>query len=123
MANVNITIKNLPQIKAAFGKAPRLMTKELNLAIVKSIFTVQRQSMINTPVLTGRLRSSHTTQFRNLEGSLFPNTDYARYVHDGTKYMIARPFLADAVESEDQKIQGYFVKAVDNVLSQIARSV
>jgi HK97 gp10 family phage protein len=119
---VSITIKNMAQIRAAFNKAPQLMTRELNKAIPKAVLVVKRQSMINTPVLTGRLRASHKTTYSNLKGTIFPSANYGLYVHEGTKFMQARPFLADAVESEDSKIQGYFVKAVDNVLSSIGKA-
>lgn len=123
MANINITIKNLPEIRAAFKKAPGAMTRELNVAIKKSVLTIQSDSMRNTPVLTGRLRASHRTLFSDLKGSVFTDTNYDIFVHDGTRYMKARPYMKDAVQSDEQKVQEYMTKAVDNVLSEIARSV
>lgn len=123
MANeISITIKNLPQIKAAFNKAPSAMKRELNTAIKKSIFVITADSMRNTPVLTGRLRASHTTMFDDLKGSVFTNTNYAVFVHEGTKFMKARPFMREAVEKDNRQVQEFFTKAVDNVLSQIGKA-
>jgi HK97 gp10 family phage protein len=123
MANVNVTIKNLPQIRAAFMLSPKLMAKELEVAIAKSIFVIQADSMRNTPVDTGRLRASHQARFTPLRGELEPMTNYALFVHDGTRFMPARPFLADAVDSNSRKVNDYFADAVDNVFSKISRMV
>lgn len=123
MANeIAISITNLPQIKAAFGRAPILMVKELNLAIKKSVFTIQGKSVRNTPVDTGRLRASHRSLFSDLKGEIGTNTNYDVFVHEGTRYMRARPYLREAVESSETEVQQLFTKAVDNVLSQIGRT-
>lgn len=119
---IQIKITNLPQIKAAFNRAPGLMTDELNKAIKKSIFTVQADSMRNTPVLTGRLRASHTSMFANLKGSVYTNVNYDHWVHDGTKYMEARPFMQQAVDSDNRQVQSFMTKAVDNVLAKIGKA-
>lgn len=119
---IKISIANLPEIKAAFGQAPALMRRELNTAIKKSIFTIQSQSMRNTPVLTGRLRASTSSQFQDLKGTIGTHTNYDIFVHNGTRYMKARPYLKDAVESESEVVQRFFTLAVNNVLSQIGRA-
>lgn len=118
---IAIKITNLPQIKRAFGQSPQLMATELQIAIKKSVFSVQRQSMINTPVATGRLRSSTMATFGYLVGEVGTHTNYDIFVHNGTKFMRGRPYLADAVESENDIVQQFFTLAVNNVLSRIAR--
>ena len=123
MAIVNVTIKNLPQIQAAFKKAPALMAVELETAIATSIFLIQADSMRNSPVDTGFLRASHQTTFTPLRGELEPVANYTIYAHEGTRFMPARPFLADAVDSNEDKIDKVFTKAVDNVLAKIGREV
>ncbi len=121
MANINITIKNMAEIRAAFAKAPRLTVSALNKAIQQSIFTIERDSKRNTPVDTGFLRASHRTLFSNLRGEVSPTADYAVFVHDGTRYMRPRRFLLEAVQSDEPKVQRYFEDAVQGVLDQIAR--
>lgn len=123
MPAIKITITNLPQIKAAFHKAPVKMTKALDKAIQRSIFTIERDSKINTPVDTGRLRASHQTLFSLLRGEVATNTEYDVFVHYGTRYMKAQPYLLGAVEKNDQVIQQFFTDAVESVLDDIAREV
>lgn len=121
MANINITIKNLPQIKRAFGMSPRLMTKNLNLAIQRTVFTVGRGSRQRTPVDTGRLRASTYEKFGNLKGEVGTNTDYDMFVHDGTRFMKGRPYMRDSVESNQYNVDKYMYKAVQDTLDEIAR--
>lgn len=122
MAEIDIKIKNLPQIKAAFGRSPMLMTRELNKAIQLSVYSLERDSKINTPVDTGLLRASHITYFRPLQGEIEVVAEYAPFVHEGTKFMKGRPYLRKAVEKNNEKIQDYFTTAVDNVLKAIGRA-
>ncbi len=119
---INVTITNLPQIKAAFAKSPTKMASELNIAIRKAALKIQSTSMQNTPVLTGRLRASHQSIFSHSKAIIQPNTDYAFFVHDGTRHMKARPFLYNAVETEEDTVQRYFNVAVQNTLDEIASS-
>ena len=122
-SNIKIEIKNLAEIKRAFAKAPALTIKHVDRAIQASIFNIERDSKQNTPVRTGFLRSSHTTLFSTLRGELYPAATYALYVHEGTSRMIGRPFLADAVQTNDKEVQDLFVDAVQNVLDDIGKEV
>jgi len=123
MAQVKITIKNLPQIRSAFAKSPRVMTKNLRKAIQKALITVQRQSIINAPRRTGFLKASHQHRMlSNLSGYVQPTADYAIFVHEGTRFMRARPFLRQAVAEKEQDIDKLFAGAVQDTLDEIARS-
>lgn len=117
---ISIKINNLPQIMSALRKSPYLMARNLNKAITYSIAKVQQKSVPLTPVKTGRLRASYHTYFRNLYGMISPETDYAIYVHEGTRFMRARPFLAEGISESNKDIQNYFEKAVEDTLNQIA---
>lgn len=119
MPNFTVEIKNLPQIKAAFAREPVQMTQNLNNAIRKSIFTIQRESMEHTPVDTGRLRASHTTLFENLKGQVEPTAFYAIFVHEGTKFMKGRPFLLNAVKTKQEEVQKFFDDAVRDVMDRL----
>lgn len=123
MANdIKITITNAAQIKAAFDRAPGLMAISLNKAIYKTLLTIQGKSMINTPVKTSRLRSSTRTKMGNLSGEVGTHTKYDIFVHNGTRYMPARPYLKDAVDESNSAIQRNFKEAVDNVLTIIGKA-
>jgi HK97 gp10 family phage protein len=122
MPEIAIKITNLPQIKAAFARAPYLMTKELNIAIGQTVLSIGGESRRRTPVDTGRLRASTYERFANLRGEVGTDTVYDRFVHYGTRYMQARPYLANAVKANQTNTERYFTKAVDRVLNVIGKA-
>lgn len=123
MANeISIKITNLEQIKSAFGRAPALMSRGIGDAIKKTALTVQRKSMINTPVDTGRLRASTYSKFSPFTAVVGTNTDYDMFVHNGTRFQKAQPYLRDATNDSIFETRKFFTEAVDNVLSQIGRN-
>ncbi|CAB4151825.1 hypothetical protein UFOVP585_38 [uncultured Caudovirales phage] len=122
MAEINIEISNLAEIKSAFRKAPEQMVKELNTAIKKSVVLIGRGSRRNTPVDTGRLRASTYEKFSPLAGEVGTNTTYDAFVHEGTRFMRGRPYLAMAVQSASYDIDKFFIDAVENVLIKIGES-
>lgn len=123
MVNVQIKIENMNEIRAAFRKSPYVMVEELDKAIEGSIFGITRESKLNSPVDTGFMKASHTTRFSKLRGEVEPVAKYSIYVHEGTRYMAARPFLADAVAEMDPKVQDNFKRAVQNTLDKLARGI
>ena len=123
MSQIKITIKNLAQIRSAFVRAPRLMTKNLRRAIESTLITIERQSIINAPRRTGFLKASHVHRMlSNFSGYVQPTANYAMFVHDGTRFMRARPFLRQAVAEKEQEVDRIFAKAVQDTLDEIARS-
>lgn len=145
MADIEIKIKNLPQIRAAFNRAPRLMKISLARAIPLSLRAIKddeelQYANLGIGVITGRLLSSIRVgvDYRpgTLKGEVGPNTSsypgldvmakpwhgithYSYFVHEGTKYMKARPFLLNAVKSAQPEVDRLFEKAVDDVLTKI----
>lgn len=119
---MKIKIKNLAQIRAAFWKSPRLITKNLNQAIKRVAIQINRDSRRFTPVDTGRLRASHYERFANLKAIIGTNTEYDFFVHEGTGFMKARPYLKNAIEVNEGFIDAEFEYAVEKTLDEIARS-
>lgn len=120
--DIQIRIKNLPQIKRAFGMAPSLMRRNFNQAIRQSILMIERNSRILTPVDTGRLRASHRSIFRDMYGEVGTHTHYDLFVHEGTRYMRSRPYLRNAVAKADPQIQLFFQKAAQSTLDTIGKA-
>lgn len=60
---------------------------------------VSNLSAVNCPVDTGYLRSTREVIIDPAAGKVTVayRANYAIFVHDGTRYMPARPFLADAM--------------------------
>lgn len=127
MPEIKIRITNLPEIKRAFGQAPQLMQKHFNVAIRQATFLLEGRSKINTPVLTGYLRNSHVTRFTGsgigFSGTVEPTANYAMFVHEGTRFMKARPFLKEAADSSENDIERLFTQAMQGVFNDIGRQV
>lgn len=120
MALMSIKIKDMDRVKRVFSYSPMFMTKQLNTAIQRSIIMIEIQSMINVPVITGTLRRSHWVQFGNLIGAVGTNTDYDVLVHEGTRFRKAKPFLRNALESNETNVNRQFTNAINNTLKYIA---
>lgn len=67
-------------------------------------FGIERQAKKAAPVLTGRLRSSIMTDIGNMTARIKPHVNYAGFVHEGTRYMSARPFMLAGLKSAEAVI-------------------
>ena len=94
-------ISELDNRLADFAKgladAEELMSKLGHAALARS--------MKRTPVLTGNLRRSETTRAERDRAYIGSSAEYAQYVHDGTRFMPARPFFEEGIRDA----QGEFV--------------
>lgn len=84
------------------------LTAKLREIILDFAYLVESYSKQVTPVDTGRLRASiGTSLFTTGIGAIVqPNTHYAGFVHEGTKYMRARPYMQWGVDFAKTKIEG-----------------
>jgi len=92
-SQVNITFKpSLERMATAFGN---IRTKEfLQKKIEKLAFLIEREAKPVTPYKTGLLRASvRVESIGSLRAVIAPHTHYAIYVHEGTRFMRARPFM------------------------------
>jgi HK97 gp10 family phage protein len=62
-----------------------------------------------TPVDTGTLRGANNFRLVTVGGGkmlqLFNDTEYAGFVHEGTRYVKARRFITDAVNQDQARIR------------------
>lgn len=119
MATVSIKIEGLDKLKGALLKSPRIVEDEVNRGIKRSVIALERTAKQKSPIDTGRMRTSHTTEFRNLRGELYPTTDYAIHVHEGTKFQRAQPWLAETATAETSNIEREMNNAVQKALNRI----
>ena len=86
------------------------------------VLTVEGQAKRNAPVRTGLLRRSITSRVEEAgaRGVVGTNVSYARYVHDGTRYQQAQPFLTDALEASRDTIDELLQAAGEQLLAEIA---
>jgi len=133
MANgmtMRLEIKNKAELKTAFDRAPKLMQKEMEVAMNRSVITVQNESMKVTPVLTGRLRASHVFKVSGIGmktiGEVWPTAEYGLFVHEGlgsNRFKGRRPFLETGLNDSIKDVDDNFTKAVQNVFDEIGRLV
>lgn len=83
--------------------------------------TVQGNSERVTPVKTGTLKRSETTRVDASAGRAFigTNVEYAKFVHDGTRYMKGRPFFTEGMEASRDTIDQLLEAAGMEFLSQL----
>ena len=91
------------------------VTNFLKDEIQKIAFRVERNAKQLTPVDTGRLRASIHTQpiFAGLGAKISTNTEYAIFVHEGTKFMRGRPFMERGAQFAKEQIEGDLTKRID----------
>lgn len=138
--DMNIEIVNLPEIRAAFSSAPRLMRTALPKAINKSLLLIGteadknlKKKIYDAPISksgykrTGNLISSVLDPTRGLKlagpgeykGYVGSGTNYGIFVEMGTRFMAAKSYLRPAVESTGLEVQTIFKEAVQGVLNKI----
>lgn len=127
---LKIEIKNIRQIRKAFGKAPQIMGKELRLGIEKAtrlINAYAKASVYSGYVIrrTGYLRASHETRFEGLglrfSGIIEPRANYAMFLHEGTRYIRPRPWLKDALDKKTSDIDSILTQHTQKALDRIGK--
>lgn len=88
------------------------MPDENRKTIAKILLLIERPAKQRTPVLSGTLRRSQTGKVESSNrGRYGTNLRYAPFVHEGTRYMAARPFmtqgLQDAKGDIDTELEAY----------------
>ncbi len=68
----------------------------------------------------GNLRDTHRREVSQFEGRITPTAYYARYVHEGTHKMKARPWLDYAVSTAQARIAELERVLLDNVTKDLA---
>ena len=95
MADVKIDITLKPTLEAVAGKFRGVDISDFTSRKIREFaFLIEAKTKPLVPYKTGLLRS--TVQVRNLSylsAEIGPRTNYAIYVHEGTRYMRPRPFM------------------------------
>lgn len=75
----------------------------------------------NAPVRTGTLRRSITYRIEGNAAYVGTAVEYARYVHDGTRYMVGRPFLTQGIEESRDGIESKLSEWGGKVLDKVGK--
>lgn len=87
----------------------------------KITLTVLRHSQQRTPVRFGHLRRSETTRVEpgGLRGWVGTNVRYAPFVHEGTRFMAARPFFEQGMQDSRGEIDRLLQESGDEYFASI----
>jgi len=116
-----MSIKATPKLDKVIKKFSRIspiINKNLTIALKKAAFLVERESKFVTPVDTGRLRSSIFTTIKRNMAIIQPKTDYAIYVHEGTRRMTGKPFMKEGFDKSKSRIDKLFKGAVKTSINK-----
>lgn len=129
---LEIRIKNKDKIISAFEKAPRLIGKRIDRAIKRSgVFVAGKTKehitsgtdMWKPPIDTGAMRRGIAPSFAPLKATIRPSpiTDYAIFVHEGTRFMQERPFFTITAKREQVSVEKFFNKELAEAIKEIVR--
>jgi HK97 gp10 family phage protein len=92
-----------------FGAANRWLKRADEEALNQLGHFLVGEAKKRTPVDTGTLRGANQHRVINVRGGrmlqLFNNTEYAIWVHEGTRYMAPRRFITDAINDNQMRIR------------------
>lgn len=113
MSNISVAI-DAKQVLSFFNQLPREFERALGNIIGKSATVIQGEARKKTPRLfdpigsgksSGLLASTIDISHGPLSATIKTNRFYAGFVHEGTRYMRARPFMKLGVEASEAQIQ------------------
>jgi HK97 gp10 family phage protein len=133
MATVHIELKNEAQIMRAFKNAPTVFLKELQESILRAgVFTAGEvkqvitsgENMFKSPIDTGAMRRGvQMQQTGKLKAIITPSrlTPYALFVHEGTRFVQARPFFEITAQRHREKIQKFFHNEINAIVKGLLK--
>lgn len=95
------------------------LNRSLNKAIKKSVFTIERQAKIETPVDTWVLRNSYTETFDNLVWTLTNFREYWFYVHEWIWMRRANPFMQRALDKTERQVDVIFNREITSLIESL----
>ena len=127
---IDIEVKDLKQLRRMFSRRPKIVTKWLNKAIEASLFEIEKQATDNNfqfktsrSMRTGLLQRSFKFNIvtRDLYGSIGPKTQYAKFVHDGTRYLRPNKFMPRIARASQKHIQKHFNDALEAITEEMVQ--
>jgi len=107
---------NIDDVQRALKKNSKKVAFHISIAIRKSAFIVEGLAKRDAPVDTGRLRSSISSSIFPLIATVQPTVNYAVFVHEGTAFISANPFMTRASRAAQIPIASVFSKEIGKAL-------
>lgn len=107
------------QLSAAFAAAAeRIRNSETLMRAISLI--AERAGKAHAPVRTGALRRDIAGRADSQAAYVGNSLHYARYVHDGTSRMAARPYLQEGIADASGEIESEAARYVESILASIS---
>ena len=104
MIEPNFQIIISANLKELIERGAELINDDIASVFEKSMTSIVALAIKDAPVDTGRLRADigHKFNKRELEGIIYNDVEYSVYVHEGTRYMPARPYILNAIKDKGE---------------------
>jgi hypothetical protein len=124
MADYNVEVRGLDEIKARLKQFPEVAEKRLQAAIDMSLAEMHKNA--EQPLVPQRTRNLIKSFGQGivrgrLFGSIGPRVNYAIFVHEGTKHIkTPNRFMVKIIEKSRAKIDKYFSDALDLITKDLS---
>jgi HK97 gp10 family phage protein len=123
MPDVKLTVSpSLDKVAKGYKLASKNTIKDMGMEIKRLALSVERYAKQVTPVDTGRLRGSISTEMGggNLSATVGTHSvKYASFVHEGTSRMGSRPFMKHGLDYALEKAMNHdFPNRLDKSLRE-----
>lgn len=117
-----IEIRGLKELNFAFRNYPKISEPIFQKAVMATGAIFAKNTLKDNPVpwRTGNLLQSFRYKTGRLQAAWYPTAHYAIFVHDGTKYIKANPFMLKIIKKSEAEVNKIFREAQDIVNRQIA---
>ncbi len=113
---INVALPGIETLFKNFGAKPEKLKAAMSRIIAGAALIIEGGAKKRTPVLTGRLRASITSDIKTDHAIVSPHTNYALFVHEGTKRMKPRPFMKWGVQDTTKNLRSFVLKEVRQAL-------
>lgn len=117
-----IEIQGMKELNFAFKNYPKISEPIMQKAVEATGAIFGKNTLKDNPVpwRTGNLLQSFRFKTGRLMARWFPTAYYAIFVHDGTKFQKANPFMPAIIKKSEPEINKVFLQAQDLINKQIA---
>ncbi len=123
-SDYRVEIKGLKDLMFAFKNYSKISEPIMQRAVDATAAIFGKNTLKDDPVpwRTGNLLQTFRFQRGRLLARWFPTAYYAPYVHDGTRFIKANPFMPKIIAKSEAEINKIFREAQDIINREIAKS-
>lgn len=123
--SIKVDIRDKDNVERTLKMFPAQSRKYLTQGIHGAIFRLHAESQkqenlqFKKPTHTTRLSFGRGIELRTLYGSIRPMTYYSIFVHQGTRFIKANPFMDRIAESGSRDVDKEINKSIDALMKSV----